>query len=103
MLGARQRMLSPALHPTDFFTGEAFAEHVLAHEILLGSKEIGLVLNVLSEVAQHLHRALVGDVRAGCIGQPAITVHHHIIDAIARQKRGSGRPRRTGSDNEDVC
>ena len=103
VLGARQRVLAPAcfMRPS-LLAGERGAEDVLAHQVLLGGVEIGLGLDLLAEVAQHLHGALVGDVGARRVGQPAIAVDHHVLDAVGRQQRRRGRARRTGADDQYV-
>ncbi len=51
----------------------------------------GFRLDVGAEVAQHFHGALVGDVRARRVRQPAVAVDHHVRHAIARQQRRRGR------------
>ena len=85
VFGLGQRMVAPALHPPDFFAGKAFAEDVLAHQILMGRVHIGLVFDLFAQIAQNLHCALVGDMRAWRIGQPAVAVDGHVLDAIGRQ------------------
>ena len=95
-------MFAPALHAAYFFTGKALAEHVLTHQILLRSMEIGFSLDLFAKVAKDLHRALVGDVRPWCVGEPAIAVHHHGFDAIARQQRCCGGARRAGTNYKNI-
>lgn len=102
VLGARQGMFAPALHPADLFAGERGAEDVLAHQILLGRKHIGLILNVASEIAQYFHGALVGDVGARRTGEPAVPVDHQVLDPVGRQQGRGGRARRAGADDEYV-
>jgi hypothetical protein len=102
MLGLRQRVVAPAFHPADLLARKAFAEDVLAHQILMGGEQVGLVLDLLAEIAQHLHGALVGDMRARRVGKPAVAVHRHVLDAVARQQRRRGRSRRAGADDQNV-
>lgn len=90
VLGPGERVVAPGLHPADLLAGEAFAEDVLAHQVLMGGEHVGLVLDVAAKVAQDLHRALVGDVRAGGVGEPAVAVDRHVGDPIGRKQRGSG-------------
>ena len=96
MLGARQRVLAPALHAADLLAGERGAEDVLAHQVLLGGEHIGLVLDVAAEIAQHLHGALVGDVGARRVGEPAVAVDHHVLDPVGGRaaRRWPSRPGR---------
>ncbi len=88
MFGFGQGMRAPAFHTTYLFACEAFAKDVLAHQLLLGGKKICLLFDLMAEIAQHLHRALVGDMRTRCVGKPAIAIDHHILDPVTRQKRG---------------
>jgi hypothetical protein len=102
MLGLRHGVVAPAFHAADLFARKAFAEDVLAHQVLMRGEHIGLVLDLVAEIAQHLHGALVGDVRARRVGKPAIAVHRHVLDAVGRQQRRRGRARRAGADDENV-
>jgi hypothetical protein len=63
----RFRAGAPGLHPAQLLTGERDAEDVVAHKLLVGGVLHRLVLDLGTQVAQHLHRALVGDVRAGVL------------------------------------
>ena len=95
-------MRAPAVHPAEFLAGKADAEHVLAHQVLRRWRAVGLGLDLAAKVAQHLHRALVGDMRARRVGQPAVAVHDHVLDAVARQQRRRRRPGGAGADDQDV-
>ena len=94
--------LPPAFHAPDFFAGKAFAEHVLAHQVLMCGVHIGFGLDLVAKVAQHLHRALIGDMRPRRIGQPAIAVDDHVLGAIAGQQRRRCRPRGSGPDDQNI-
>ena len=48
MLGAAERVLAPAAHAADLLAGERCAEHVLAHQILLGGVHVGFRLDILA-------------------------------------------------------
>ncbi len=102
MFGARQRMVAPALHAADFFAGDRRAEDVLAHQVLFGREHIGLVLDVAAEIAQNLHRALVGDVGARRVGEPAVAVDDHGLEPVAREQGGGCRAGRPGADDQNV-
>ena len=56
--------LPTRLHPADFLTRQTLTEYVFAHQFLGRSTHHCLSLDLWSEVAQHFHRALIGDVRA---------------------------------------
>ena len=64
MLRRRLRAPCPSLHAADLLAGERGAEDVVAHQLLVSRVHHRLVLDLAPQVAQHLHRALVGDVRA---------------------------------------
>jgi hypothetical protein len=102
MLGPGERMIAPALHPADLFACKALAEHVLAHQILVRAEHIGLGLDLLAQIPQHFHGALVGNVRARRVGQPAVAVHRHVLYAVGRQQRRRGRSGRAGANDQDV-
>jgi hypothetical protein len=102
MLGARQRVLAPAFHAAQLLAREAHAEHVLAHQVLIGGVLIGLGFDVSSEIAQNLHRTLVGDVRARRVGEPAEAVDDESLDAVGRQQRRRRAACRTRADNHHV-
>src|ERR1700747_1619073 len=102
MFGPRQRMLAPALHAPDLLAGERGAEYVLAHQILLGSEQIGLVLDLATEIAQDLHGALIGDVRPRRVRQPAVAIDHHVVDAVRREQCGTRRTGRSGTNDQNV-
>ena len=102
MLGARERMLAPAFHAADFLARKALAEHVLAHQVLMHAVHVGFRLDIVPQVAQHLHAALVGYVRARRVGQPALPVHGHVPDAVARQERRRGGSRGARADDQHV-
>ncbi len=82
MLCLRNGVRSPTLHPSNFFTREAFAEDIFAHQILMGAVHIGLRFDLMPKVTQHLHAPLIGDMRTRRICQPAITVDHHVLNAV---------------------
>jgi hypothetical protein len=102
MLGLGERMVAPALHPADLLAGKAFAEHVLAHQVLVRAEHVGLVLDLPAQIPQHFHGALVGDVRARRIGQPAVAVDRHVLDPVGRQQRRRRRTGRAGANDQDV-
>ena len=93
---------APGLHPAQLLTGEAFAEDVVAHQLLMGGVQHRLGLDLGAKVAQHLHRALVGDMGAGGVGQPAVAVDDQDIDPVGGQQRGGGRAGRAGADDKNV-
>ena len=74
------RMGAPAFHPPDLFPRKAFAKDILAHQRLFGGMHIGLCLDLVPEIAQHLHGALVCDMRTRRVGQPGIAVDDHVLD-----------------------
>ena len=102
MRGARQRMLAPGLQPADLLAGQRGAEDVFAHQVLLGGEQIGLVLDLAAEIAQHFHRALVGDVGARRVGEPAVAVDQQVLDPVGGQQRGRRGAGRAGADDEHV-
>ena len=102
VLGLTVRCHAPACHPAQLFADQTFAEHVFAHQLLVGGVHVGLMLDLGAKIAQNLHRALVGDMRARAVGEPAIAVDRHVFNAIARQQGRRGRPRRPGAHDEDV-
>ena len=66
------------------------AEHGVAHQRVLGGLGEHLVLD--AHVAQDLHRALVGDVRARGVGHPPVFGDHDVVDAQRGQEQCGRRP-----------
>ena len=93
---------APGLHPAQLLTREADAEDVVAHQVLGSGVQHRLGLDLRPQIAQHFHRALVGDVGAGRVGEPAIAVHHQGFHAIGCQEGGRGRSCGAGADDQDV-
>src|ERR1700722_11175635 len=102
MLGLRKRMVAPTLHPADFFTRQTLTEYVFAHQFLGRSVHHGLSLNLWPEVAEHFHRALISDVRARRVGQPAVAVHDHVRHAVASEQRRRRRASRPCTHDQNV-
>src|ERR1700722_17419815 len=102
MLGLRKRVVAPTLHSADFLTRQTLTEYVLAHQFLGRSVHHGLSLDFWAEVAQHFHRALIGDVRARRVGQPAVAVHDHVRDAVAGEPRRRRRASRSCTHDQNV-
>jgi hypothetical protein len=82
--------------------GKAFAEHVLAHQVLVRGVHVGLGLHFVTEIAKDLHRALVGDVRPRRVREPPVAVDDHVLDAIRRQERRRHGARGPGSDDQNI-
>src|SRR5690348_8583857 len=61
-------MIAPRIEPAELLAGQALAEHVVGHQMLRHRLRHRLVLE--AEIAQHLHRTLVGDVGARRVSQP---------------------------------
>ena len=95
-------MISPAFHPADLFPCEALTKDVLSHQILMRAVHVGLGLDLVTKITQHLHRSLVGDMRARRVGQPAVAVYGHVLDPVGRQQRRGGGPGRPGTYNQNV-
>ena len=83
MFGSRERVFSPAFHAADLFPGKAFAEDVFAHQILMHAVHVGFRLDLVPQIAQHLHASLVGDVGARRVRQPPVAVDGHVLDSAA--------------------
>ncbi len=93
---------APSARAAQLLPGQRGAERVGSHQFLGGGLGVGLGLDLRAEVAQHLHRALVGDLRARRVRQPAIAVDRHVLDAVGRQQRGRGPARRPGADDQHI-
>ena len=83
MFGSRERVFSPAFHAADLFPGKAFAEDVFAHQILMHAVHVGFRLDLVPQIAQHLHASLVGDVGARRVRKPPVAVDGHVLDSAA--------------------
>ena len=70
------------MYPAELLAREAFTEYNLAHVLFVWGEQIDLVLDLASQIAQHLHRTLMGDRGVWGFGQPTVAVHHHILNAI---------------------
>ena len=81
---------APAAHAAEFFAGQRGAEHVVAHQMIGRRVEHGVLLE--PQVAQDLHRPLVGDVGTRRVGQPPVFRDQHVADAVGREQG-----RRTGA------
>ena len=93
---------APGLHPAQLLTSKRHAEDVVAHQVLPGGVHHRFGFHLGAKVAQDLHRALVGDVGAGAVGEPAVAVHHQNLDAGGGQECGGGGPGGAGADDQDV-
>ena len=91
---------TPRLQPGDLLPGQAGGEQGVAHLVPRGGVLAGLVLD--PQVAQHLHRALVGDVRPRRVRDPREHRHRVHPHAIARQREGRGAARGAETDHDDV-
>ena len=91
---------APRLQPHDLLAGQARGEQGVAHLVPRGGVLAGLVLD--AEVAQHLHRALVGDVRAGRVRHPREHRHRVHPNPVGRQRERRGATRRAEADHDDV-
>lgn len=67
-----------------------------------GLYALGLGLVLKAEIAQHLHRTLIGDVGARRIRQPAVFGHKNMFDAIHAEQRRGCRTGGAAADNEHV-
>src|SRR3954467_339134 len=76
---------SPGLHAADLLARERSAEDVGAHQLLMSGVHHRLVLDLLTQVTQDLHRALIGYMRARRMRQPAVAVDRHALDAVGRE------------------
>ena len=100
VVGLAQRMGAPGQQAPELLASQRSAEHVVAH-VVLGSA-LGLDLVLDAEVANDLHRALVGDVRARRAAGPVPLGDDQRLDSVGREQRRRRGAGRAGSDNEDV-
>ena len=91
---------APGQDAADLLTRDRRAEHGVAHELV--RRRLGEDLLLDPEIAEDLHRALVGDVRARGVGRPPVLGDHQVLDAQAGQEQSRSRPRRAGPDDQDV-
>ena len=83
-------------------------DHAALNRVALGTQTVSVWKDArelgknAAEIAENLHAALVGDVGARRVGEPAVAVDHEILDAIGREQRRRGAARRPRSDDHDV-
>jgi hypothetical protein len=94
------RVRAPGGDATELLAGEAGAERRVAHQLPRRGLAHEAVLD--AHVAHRLHRALVGDVRAGALRQPVVFRDEHRRDAVRRQEQRRGGAGWSGPDHEDV-
>jgi quinoprotein dehydrogenase-associated probable ABC transporter substrate-binding protein len=75
---------------------------IATHQVLIGRVQVCLVLDLPAEIAKDLHRAQVRDMRPWRIGQPAIVIDDHIVDAVGRQQRSTCRPSGSCTDDKHI-
>ncbi len=73
-------------NPAQLLAGKAGAEHQVSQKILRSCLSHRLGLD--AKVAQNFHCALVGEMRAGGIGEPAVFGHDDIRHTIRAQGEG---------------
>ena len=100
IVGAARGMVTPGIEPPELFAGEALAEHVIRHQVLLG--RLGERLLLKAEIPQDFHRPLVGDVSARRIGEPTILGHQNMLDAVHAQQCRRRRAGRSASNDEHI-
>ena len=100
IVSAARGMVAPGIEPPELFTGEALAEHVVRHQVLLGRLGERLVLE--AEIAQDFHRPLVGDVSPRRIGEPTVFGHQNMLDAVHAQQRRRRRAGRSASNDKHI-
>ena len=100
VVGLPRRMGAPGAHAPDLITRQAGAEDGVPHQMLRGPAGLDVVLD--PQVAEDLHRALVGDVGAGGVGRPAVLGDHDVLDAERGQRQRGGRSRRPCAHHEHV-
>jgi hypothetical protein len=91
---------TPSTDPADLLARDGRAEHRVADELVRRGVRLDLILD--AEVAEDLHRPLVGDVRPRRVGGPAVLGDHdvrHVQAGEAQRGRAPGRP---GPDDEHV-
>jgi hypothetical protein len=88
------------VQPAQLLAGQRGDERRLAHQVLRGG--LGDHLLLQAGVAQHLHRALVGDVRARRVGQPGVLGDHDVRYAVRAQQHGRRAARRPAADDENI-
>ena len=91
---------APGHHAGELAARERGREHLLAHQVLRQRAAHDALLD--AEVAEDLHRALVGDVRARRVGGGAVLGHRERLDPGARQQGGGGQARRACADHQNV-
>ena len=93
-------MVTPGQQTPNLFTGQRCAEDVVAHQLLRHRLFNRVLFD--PQFAKDFHRALVGDMGTGRVGQPAVLFDHDVGNAIARQQRGRCPACRTGSNDQHV-
>ena len=94
VVGLAGRVGAPGLDPADLLAGDRRAEHGVADQFVRGRVREHLVLD--PEVAEDLHRPLVGDVRARRVGRPPVLGDHdvrHPEGGQAERRRAAGGSR----------
>ncbi|SIK36849.1 Uncharacterised protein [Mycobacteroides abscessus subsp. abscessus] len=91
---------APRLEAGDLLSGEARRPDVVAHVRVRGGHGDDVVLD--AEIAEDLHRALVGDVRPGRVRGRRIAGDGDRVDAVAGEDRRERESGRAGPDDEDI-
>ena len=91
---------APGAQPGDLGSGQAGREQRVAHP--LPGRRIAPRFLLDAEVPKHLHGALVGDVRAGCVRGPVVPVDHVHTHAVGGQGQCGGCTHRAGAHHQDV-
>ena len=91
---------APGAQPGDLFAGQAGGEHRVAHKVPRGGDGGGFGLD--AEVAEDFQGALVGDVRAGAVGQPVPLGRDPDPYPVGGQGQRASSAGGPGSDHEDV-
>ena len=100
VVGVPGRVGAPGRDPAELLAGQGVQKIVLpisscgvasAHHLLLDA-----------QVAQRLHRALVGDVRTRGVRQPAVLGHQERVGAVGGEEEGRRCAGRAGAHDQDI-
>ena len=100
ILRQRRRSGPPRPDPADLLTDQPGAQHGVAHQVLRRADRQRLLLD--AKVAQDFQGALVGDVRAGRVRDPAVLGHHRGGHTVGRQDQRGGATGRPAANHEDI-